>query len=88
MHLRFFKAVFQEIMVEHFRDFHQLGHVDALSFEHLINIRLLTRPCRVNSSWIRLPMCTSFILNSIILLLLKKLCKCRMMEKKARKQQK
>lgn len=92
MQLRLFKAVFQEIMVEHFRDFHQLGHVDALSFEHLINIRLLT----INTFGKPID-CTAlscqFLLDEVADVHIfhfkfhnstafEKLCKCKMMEKK------
>ena len=34
-------TVFQEIMVKHLRDFHELGQINGLPLEQLINIGLL-----------------------------------------------
>ena len=41
--LYFFKAILQKIMVKNFRYFHQLSQVDTFPFEHLVDIRLLTK---------------------------------------------
>ena len=41
--LLFIEAILQKIVIKHFRYFHQLTQINAVAFEHLIDIGLLAK---------------------------------------------